>query len=212
MVRIGQEFARERKKQGLSLAEVSKATKIKEEFLHAIEVGDFKALPSSAYAYGFVSNYAKFLGLPVEKSLALYRREFDEKKNIAVLPKGFSNPDEYSPPKYRFGKSVLIISFIFVVIAGFLFFQYRAAIFNPSIKIESPKEGESINSLTLIVKGKTDPASTLVIDNKQVPIENNGNFSKEIAVFPGDNTLTFRVENKFGRVTTVARKILVRPR
>jgi cytoskeletal protein RodZ len=212
MVTIGQEFAKERKKQNLSLAEVSKATKIKEEFLYAIEVGDFKALPSSAYAHGFVSNYAKFLGLPVEKSLAIYRREFDEKKNVDVLPKGFSNPDEYTPPKYRFGRTALVIGFIFAFVGGFLFYQYRSAIFNPSIEIETPKEGESISSLTLIVTGKTDPASTLLIDNKQIPIENNGNFSKEIAVFPGDNTLTFRVENKFGRVTTVARKILVRPR
>ena len=211
MVTIGQEFARERKQKGLSLAEVSKATKIKEEFLYAIEVGDFKALPSSAYAYGFVRNYAKFLGLPVEKSLAIYRREYDEKKNLAVLPRGFSNPQEYTPTKFRFGKSILTISIVFVIVAGFLFYQYRAAIFNPGINIETPDDGQEIKTLSVEVKGKTDPASTLVIDNKQVPIESDGNFSKEVSVFPGEYTIVLSVKNKFGRITTVERKILVRP-
>ncbi len=211
MVTIGQEFAAERKRQGLTLSEVATATKIKEEFLSAIEKGDFRSLPSSAYAYGFVSNYAKFLGLPVEKSLAIFRREFDEKKNVEVLPRGFSNPKEYVPPRFRLGRSALAIGLLFVVVAGFLFFQYRAAVFNPGLNIETPKEGQTVNSLTIQVKGKTDSSAALLIDNKQVPIENNGTFSKELTVFPGESTINFRVENKFGRITTVQRKILVKP-
>ncbi len=211
MVTIGQEFADERKRKGLTIPEVAKATKIKEEFLRAIEKGDFKSLPSSAYAYGFVRNYAKFLGLPVEKSLAIYRREYDEKKNVEVLPRGFSNPKEYVPPKFRFGRSALVIGLLFLVVAGFLFFQYRAAIFDPRINIDYPKEGQTVNSLIIEVKGKTDPSATLLIDNKQVPIEADGTFSKEISVFPGNSAVSFKVENKFGRVTTQTRKILVKP-
>lgn len=211
MKTIGQEFANERKRQGLTLQEVAKTTKIKEEFLRAIEVGDFKALPSSAYAYGFVRNYAKFLGLPVEKSLAIYRREFDEKKNIEVLPRGFSNPKEYTPPKFRFGRSLAVLSLVFLVVAGFLVFQYRAAVFNPGISIESPKENEELKTLVVDVRGETDPASTLLVDNKEVPINSDGSFAKKITVFPGESVISFRVENKFGRVTVVERKILVRP-
>lgn len=211
MKTIGQEFAQERKNKGLSIEEIAKTTKIKEEFLLAIEKGDFKALPSSAYAYGFVRNYAKYLGLPVEKSLALYRREYDEKKNVEVLPRGFSNPREYVPPRYRFGRSALLLGFLFAIVAGFLVFQYRAAVFNPGIRINSPKENQEIHSLTVSVRGKTDPASTLLIDNKEVPIDPNGSFQKEITVFPGAGVINFSVENKFGRVTTVQRKILVKP-
>lgn len=212
MKTIGQEFAEERKRQGKTIEEVTKATKIKEEFLRAIEKGDFKALPSSTYAYGFVRNYAKYLGLPVEKSLAIYRREFDEKKNIEVLPRGFSNPKEYVPPRFRFGRSLALLVFVFVVIAGFLIFQYRAAIFNPNLSVETPTDSQEFKSLVIDVKGKTDPASTLTIDDKQVPINTDGTFQKKIAVFPGESVIVFKVENKFGRVSTVERKILVRPR
>jgi cytoskeletal protein RodZ len=211
MKTIGQEFAEERKRQGLTIEEISKSTKIKEEFLRAIEKGDFKVLPSPAYSYGFVRNYAKFLGLPVEKSLAIYRREYDVKKNVEVLPRGFSNPKEYTPPKFRLGRTVAVLALIFVVIAGFLIFQYRAAVFNPGIDIETPHENQSFNSLVIDVKGKTDPAATLQIDNKEVPLNSDGTFQKQVTVFPGETIMTFRVENKFGRVTTVERKILVRP-
>ena len=211
MVTIGQEFQDERKRQGLSLEEVAKATKIKQEFLRAIEKGDFKSLPSSAYAYGFVRNYAKFLGLPVEKSLAIFRREFDEKKNIEVLPRGFSNPREYIRPRFRMGRSAFLIGLLFLVVAGFLFFQYRSAVFNPELNIESPGQNQTINSLNVEVEGSTDPSATLLVDNKQVPIESDGSFKKTITVFPGNTTIEFRVENKFGRVTIEERSILVKP-
>ena len=159
MITIGQEFREERKNQGLSLEEVAKATKIKEEFLRAIEKGDFRVLPSSAYAHGFVRNYAKFLGLPVEKSLAIFRREFDEKKNIEVLPRSFSNPREFTRPRVRFGRSIILIGAIFIIVAGYLFFQYRSAFFNPSLEIMSPSENQTINSLSVKVDVPPDTDS-----------------------------------------------------
>lgn len=211
MKTIGQQFAEERKSKGLTISEVAKDTKIKEEFLRSIEKGDFKSLPSSAYASGFVRNYAKYLGLPPEKSLAMYRREYDEKKNIDVLPRGFSNPDEYTPPKFKFGRTVVLLVGLFLIVAGFLVYQYRAAVFDPSLRVESPEENQEINSVKVNVKGETDPSVTLIIDSKEVPVESDGSFEKEITVFPGESIISITVENRFGRATTIERKILVRP-
>lgn len=211
MIRIGNEFAEERKRKNLSIEEVSKATKIREEFLKAIEKGDFKSLPSSAYAHGFVRNYAKFLGLSEEKSLALFRREFDENKNIEVLPRGLANPREYLVPRFRIGRSMVLIFGILFVILGFLLFQYRAAFINPGLRVDTPSENQTLNSLTIEVKGKTEPNSTLTIENEPVTIENDGSFEKNINVFPGNTSINFRVENKFGRTTILKRNILVKP-
>lgn len=210
MIKIGPSFAEERKRKNLTIEEVAKATKIREEFLIAIEQGNFKSLPSSTYAYGFVRNYAKFLGLPVERSLALFRREFDERKEVEVLPKGFIR-SSYSFPKFRVGRNTILISIVFVFVLAFLLYQYRSAILNPTLTVDEPKENEVINSLTVEIKGKTDPNSTLLIENQEVPIESNGKFIKKITVFPGSTTLNFRVENKFGRVTILKRNIKVLP-
>ena len=211
MIRIGQEFQEERKKQNLTLEEVARATKIREEFLVAIERGDHKKLPSPAYAYGFVRNYAKFLGLPVEKSLALFSRDFDEKKSIEILPKGLISTGEFSILKFKIGRSAFLISVVLVAVASFLFFQYRSALFNPTLTIDSPRENQTINSLTVEVRGKTDPNATLTVDNEQIPIDSNGSFKKQISVFPGRRTLVFQVENKFGRLTQLKRSISVSP-
>lgn len=210
MKSIGQKFAEERRIKNLTIEEVAKATKIRPDFLKAIEDGDFEKLPSSAYAYGFVRNYAKYLGLPVEKSLAIYRREFDEKKAIEVLPRGFVNTKEFKPKRFRLGRGVVVISFLVIVIFSFLFYQYRSAFFDPKIDLAYPKEGERINSLTFEVSGKTDPNGNLTIDSREVTIESNGNFKKKITVFPGTTKITLKIENQFGRSSTLVRNIIVK--
>ena len=86
MIRAGQKLRDERQRRGLTLSEISNATKIKVEFLSAIEKGEYEKLPSASYAHGFVGNYAKFLDFEEEEILALFRREFDGKKVYKVLP------------------------------------------------------------------------------------------------------------------------------
>lgn len=211
MITIGQQFAEERKSQDLTIEEISKATKIRPEFLEAIEKGDFKKLPGSSYAQGFVRNYAKFLGLPVEKSLAIFRREFNSEKSFEVLPRGFSGPSEKSFKKIKLGRNVLIIAGIFILIFGFILFQYRAAFLNPTLTIISPKENETIKSLSVNVKGKTDPDVTLFIEGEGVSVGDDGTFSSDISLFPGKSTVKFIVENKFGRKTEKSLDVVVNP-
>jgi cytoskeletal protein RodZ len=210
MIRIGQQFQEERKRQNLTLEEISKATKIRVEFLTAIEKGDFDALPSSAYAAGFVRNYAKYLGLPVEKSLAIYRREYDESKAQELLPKGLSDPSQFSGSKYKFGRSGIIIAAVLALLSLFLVYQYRSALFDPGLKVDSPKENEVVNSATVEVRGKTDPNGTLLIEGEAVSINPDGSFRKEITVFPGESSFTLKVTNRFGRETELIRNIVVR--
>jgi len=90
MVRLGQRLFDERRKRGLSLDEVAAATKIRGSFLSAIEKGDYTKLPSPSYAQGFVLNYATYLGFQRKETLALFRREFDERKEFKVLPKNIT--------------------------------------------------------------------------------------------------------------------------
>jgi cytoskeletal protein RodZ len=206
MIRIGVQFQEERRIKNLTIEEVSKATKIRADFLQAIEKGEYKKLPGPSYAYGFVRNYAKFLGLPVEKSLAIFRREFDEKKNIEVLPRGLTQSERVLP-RFKIGRSAVLIGLIFLLITLFLVFQYRSAILNPGLKVDSPKENEAVKNLTIEVSGKTDPNGILMVENEQVTINPDGSFKKTVTLFPGTTAINFQVENKFGRTTTLIRNI-----
>ncbi len=49
MITAGQKLYEERIRRGLTLEEIARATKIRSSFLSAIEKGEYKKLPSSAY-------------------------------------------------------------------------------------------------------------------------------------------------------------------
>jgi len=210
MIKIGAKLKESRIKKDLTLEEISQDTKIRKEFLEAIENGEYRRLPSSAYALGFVRNYAKFLGLDENHSIALFKREFDSEKSFEVLPK-FSAGSEISFKKLRVGRNLILFIGILTFIIFFIFFQYREAIFNPMLQVASPKEGETISSQDLQVLGKTDPNSVVYVENNLVSLDSEGNFKKIITVFPGKSVLNIKSVNRFGKQTEVKRHINVEP-
>ncbi|MDR3273830.1 MAG: helix-turn-helix domain-containing protein [Puniceicoccales bacterium] len=63
---FGKQFTTAREALGLALGEVASKTKIREEYLEAIERGDLGFSLPDVYIRGFVRNYAKLLRLDVE--------------------------------------------------------------------------------------------------------------------------------------------------
>ncbi|MDP3987585.1 MAG: helix-turn-helix domain-containing protein [Candidatus Levybacteria bacterium] len=210
MVNVGQKLYEERVKKGLTLEEIEKAIKIKASFLSAIEKGEHKKLPSSAYAYGFVRNYAEFLGLPKNEILALFRREFDEEKVFKVLPEGLAKPSEFPIKRIKVQQAGVIIFFVFLAFLGYIIFQYRSAFINPGIEIFSPKESQVISSRQVGVYGKTDPNATIYVNDNSVSLDQDGVFKKNLDLFPGKTTITIKAVNRFGRETSVQRHIEIK--
>lgn len=211
MIRVGQKLKEERVKKGLTIGDVEREIKIKAIFLSAIEKGDFKKLPSTTYAYGFVRNYSEFLGLPKSEFVALFKREFNEEKVFKVLPEGLSKSKEFPLQKIKFQQAGFIILFIFVLLLGYILFQYRFAIMNPDLKIIVPEEAKIISSQQVIVSGTTDPNATVFINNKSVSLSQNGDFKKSIDLFSGKSTIVIKAINRFGRQTIIERHIEVKP-
>ncbi len=210
MTRLGQRLKEERIAKNLTIEEVAKATKIRPQFITAIEQSNYKKLPSKAYAQGFVKNYIAFLGLPPRDSLAMFRREFNEKEYVDILPESFTKRREIPLYRINWHKTVLGIGMIFLLLAGFLFFQYRAAIFDPSLRVSSPKENSTITDEGVSVKGSTDSNNMVTVNNYSTYVDTNGSFVKNIAVFSGKNTITIIATNRFGRKKIIERHIIVK--
>lgn len=79
-----------RESAGLSLAEVSERTHIKQDFLDAIEQMAVRTLPSRPFAVGFVNVYARQLGLNPEDVVRRWKEET-----------GGARPVEIEPEKYE---------------------------------------------------------------------------------------------------------------
>lgn len=210
MIRVGQRLREERLRQGLTIEEVARNTKIRSQFISAIERGNYKTLPSSAYVYGFVKNYISFLGLPSRELLAMFRREFDEREYIGVLPESFSGK-AVSIRKIHIRRIVGIATLILAPLLIYTFFQYRAAFLNPTLIISSPREGVSIAALAVTVVGKTDPDVNISVNDIPVIVDTNGNFKKLITVFPGNASITIKAVNSFGKISTIERHVKINP-
>lgn len=211
MIKAGQKFQEARLQKNLSLADVSQSTKIKVSFLDAIEKGEYERLPSVAYAQGFVRNYARFLNMPEKETLALFRREFDEEKVLKVLPQGFTKTKEFSLFRFKSKQTLFLVSLVFLILVGYILFQYRGALVNPSLYITSPKENAVISSSAVTVIGKTDPNTAVYVNNSLVSVDNSGLFTKVINVFPGKTTIIVKAANKFGKETLLQRDIEIKP-
>lgn len=63
MSELGDILRSARHKKNVGLDEVAEATRIKRDYLEALEQGDYTVLPGPAYVIGFLRNYARYLGL-----------------------------------------------------------------------------------------------------------------------------------------------------
>lgn len=65
--KVGEIFRHKREEKQLSFKEIESATSIRAGYLQAIEDGNMEKFLSTVYMYGFMRQYAQFLGLDVER-------------------------------------------------------------------------------------------------------------------------------------------------
>jgi cytoskeleton protein RodZ len=105
MFEIGNSLREARLRQGLDLAEIEQATKIRSRYLRALEEEQFELLPAQTYVKGFLKAYADQLGLDGD----LYVEEFNSRYAIGEeepAPRGRST----WPGAGRFQSSAVLIS------------------------------------------------------------------------------------------------------
>ncbi|HEX7041997.1 MAG TPA: helix-turn-helix domain-containing protein [Patescibacteria group bacterium] len=209
MIKIGDRLKEERKKQGLAIDEVARSTKIRPQFISAIETGDYRRLPGSSYTQGFVKNYIEFLGLPMKESMAMFRREYNEIEYTKVMPDSFVGREDIPLKTFRLNRAIGLVLVIVIGILFYLFYQYRSAFFAPSLSVDSPPERAKISSQTVAVSGITDTNTTVTVNDLPTLVDSTGHFIKEIPVFPGTTTITIKSENSFGKISTVERHVIV---
>ena len=91
MESIGEFFRQVRETKGLTVDEVASKTRIRTDFVKALEDGNFAKLPDQVFARGFVRSYARSLGLDEEdaihrfvQSAGAYYEKQDERERLRV--------------------------------------------------------------------------------------------------------------------------------
>ncbi len=201
MIKLGNKLHEIRVQKGISLDEVTKALKIRPFFLSAIERGEYHKLPASAYARGFIANYAEYLGVSKRDALALYRREVDEAKAFAVLPERFSETTDLVLPRLKIQYTTLVVLFAFFAFTGYIAYSYKDAVINPPLSLVSSNVSSKAGTVT--IRGKSNPYAQVSINKAPVYVESDGTFVKSLSIFPGKTSITITAVNRFGKSTTL---------
>jgi Helix-turn-helix domain len=87
-MRIGKVLQDARRRAGLDIRTVEERTKIRIKYLRALEGEDWDALPSPAYAKGYLRTYAQLLGLDAEALVDEFRRQVEPARGSTGYPLG----------------------------------------------------------------------------------------------------------------------------
>ena len=184
---------------GYSLDNVVKATKIRKQFLIAIEDGRYNDLPSESYALGFIKNYAQYLGIDKNTASALFRREY-EGINTRMIPT-FKSKDKTLRRMVILTPRNFIVGIVIFVILGYIAIQYGSFFLGPRLEVINPTESAVIKNNIVEVSGKTDPYATVLINNEESYVQLDGTFKKTLYLFEGERVILVTSQNRNGKNT-----------
>lgn len=94
---FGETLRREREMRGVSLDEISNATRISTRFLLALENEQWHELPGGVFNRGFVRSIARFLGIDEDSLVAEYALVTNDKPQVAVWATGHRARNRTTP-------------------------------------------------------------------------------------------------------------------
>jgi hypothetical protein len=81
---IGRALRKARLRRGKSLEQASRETRVKPEYLQALEAESFDVLLGDVYVRGFLRSYSRYLGLSPEKVVSAYERVYGRPRSLAI--------------------------------------------------------------------------------------------------------------------------------
>ena len=206
MKTIGQLVKGARVRKKFSIKRVEEITKIKSDFIDAIEKENWGALPNFSTTLGFVKSIAGAIGINENSAAAIFKRDYPPKTQVIAPKPDAVNKFSWSPRlTFALGVGVAL-----VFILGYLGIQYSEFISPPSLRVETPKDGDSIDGKYVVVSGTTDTDAKIIVNNQPVLVSPDGKFLVGLDVVSETKEIEIKAVGRSGRETVVKRKISVK--
>lgn len=186
MSELGNLLQQKRLEKKETLKDVSNQTKIRESFLVLIEEGRFSEMPSYIHAYGFVKNYAEYLGFDYDTEIAhLFAEECPKPVTVPVLDENDMvnkesdvQPGDYTDNKKKKSSSSLVVFLIIIIILGAgVFFLYKNGMISSDIFTKnSSVKSISGNQINPVVN---NDLPVLTEDNNTDNLTDNGSILEQ---------------------------------
>jgi cytoskeleton protein RodZ len=138
MASFGENLQREREMRGVTLQEISAATKISVRFLQALEAEEFTKLPGGIFTRSFIRAYAKYLGLDEDRLLAEYQLVAQPRADVDLSRLVASNPEGRREASR--GPILTLLLAVFLVGGGYGIFRYSRRAAEPPREVSPPAQ------------------------------------------------------------------------
>ena len=185
----------------ITLSQLERRTKIQKSHLQALEECRFQELKASpVYQKNFIKKYATALGVDPTPFLEQFKqeeltheKECNKHPGVGCKKKNFSD----LPNMVRY-------LFVGTAVCAFLLYlglHVQNILQPPELTIVSPTDGEITYENEIIISGKTDPETTVTVNEEIIKNDEKGTFTQSVNLTPGINTLIIKAKNKHGKTT-----------
>lgn len=208
---IGELLRDEREKNRLSIEDLAEMTKIRAEYLVALEDNRFTDLPASTFVKGYIRTYAKIFGFDHEPLMALLRCDYKESAVGTLVPRDFIKPvlkkrEVWTP----ITMALLLLTGVFVTLIAYVGIQWYNIQKPPKLVVTAPEENAFVSS-KIMVKGETVVDAVVSVNAQPVAIQPSGEFQTELYIpREGIHTISIEAIDRRGKRSTVQRSVHVR--
>lgn len=191
------------KSKGIGPKRLSSMTGVPKRFVDAILQGDFEKLPARPYIRGYLFKISGVLEVEQDSLWELYRSSAEA---VSSGEKDLLPVNRFAIKTINSGRIIAILSVVLVVV--FFTINLNRIIGRPTLDVALP---ESTDQEVLRVDGLINPRDQLTLNGQLIYTDEEGNFSKDVQMEPGLNTLEFLVKRYLGRETTIVRQVFYQP-
>lgn len=207
---VGDMLQDERLSHRINLPDLSKRTRIRQEYLEALENNQFDKLPAATFVKGYVKIYAQLFGFDPEPLLALLRRDYKESAKGKLVPRDFLTP---VLKKRRHLKPVtfVMIGFVivFVTLLTYISVQWWMLQRPPELSVSQPEDFAKVGP-QVTVQGETRPEAVVVVNDQPVALQPDGSFETEVSFMTeGILTIIVKATDDRGKTSTVQKQVQV---
>lgn len=178
---------------------LEKETKIKRDYIIALEKENWDNLPEYPVLVGFAKNLATALGIDKNYAAATLRRDYPPKM-LSVNPKPDVGGKFVWSPRFTFILGAIATVFIALSYLGIQYFKFISP---PKLEVIEPQENEIVNGTTLKVSGITDSDSVVLVNNQPAIVDDNGSFETEVEIFEGTTSIKIIARSRSEKTTEI---------
>jgi len=207
---IGELLTFERKRRGLSLAQLAEQTQVNPEKLRALEDNRFELLPSSPFVKGYLRSCARVLSLDSQALIAVLRRDYKESQGGRLVPRAAESAGRFSFWQSKiFSWPILSVAAFVLALIFYGFAQWYRATRPPQLELLEPKDQAAV-AAQVLVSGYTESDSLLVVNETPVALNPDGFFQTTLN-FSDEGLALIKVEaiDEAGRSAMLERTVFV---